>query len=152
MDNYETSCKTRITGSLMQNYIQKSATIVGDVIKVENDGKRATIKTTDDAFIQILMTQPLSSPLNLNCLTEAYGIVLSRNQFQCHDYMQFTPEMTAKFDRNTYNEFITQYIRTCDEHINCMVETNDDNSVIRPIDNFSMTTNYANETINEMNY
>ncbi|CAG2173123.1 unnamed protein product [Oppiella nova] len=148
MDAYSTSAKTRITGALMQNYIQKAATLVGDVTKVEPDGKRATIKTTDDQFVQILFAQPLMTPLTNHCLTEVYGIVLSRNQFQCYDYMQFPQEMSDKFDRKTYNDFIVQYIKTCDEHINCMVESNEDNSLIHPIDNFSMTNNYANDTIN----
>ncbi|CAG2119812.1 unnamed protein product, partial [Medioppia subpectinata] len=140
MDTYSSSAKTRITGALMQNYVQKAATLVGDVIKVENDGKRATIKTTDEQFVQIVFTQPLMTPLTNSCLIEVYGIVLSRTQFQCHDYMQFPQEMSDKFDRQTYNDFIAQYIKTCDEHINCLVESNEDRSLIHPMDNFVITT------------
>ncbi|CAG2110289.1 unnamed protein product, partial [Medioppia subpectinata] len=128
MDSYSSSAKIPITGALMQNYVQKAATLIGDVIKVENDGKRATIKTTDDQFIQIVFTQPLMTPLTNQCLIEVYGIVLSRTQFQCHKYKTFSQEMSDKFDRKTYNESIAQHIKPCDEQIIDMppVLTSDD--------------------------
>jgi hypothetical protein len=35
--------------------------------------------------------------LTPNCLIEAYGLVMSRNQFQCHHFTQFPQEMSEKF-------------------------------------------------------
>ncbi|KAF7495063.1 hypothetical protein SSS_03295 [Sarcoptes scabiei] len=113
-DTNQTQPPVRINGSLMANYLHSKAVIIGFVTRADADGKRATIKTTDDEFIQIVFVQPLNFSLQPNQLIEAYGTVTGSHQFQCLKFSHFQPEVSANFNCKNYNKFIQYYLTHLD--------------------------------------
>ncbi|KAH9397933.1 hypothetical protein TYRP_019305 [Tyrophagus putrescentiae] len=78
----------RIIGNLMGNYINAKAVIRGTITKIEPDGKKGTMKTTDEEFIQLLFEKQGNNAIP-GSLIEAVGQVMSRNQFRVVNLYSF---------------------------------------------------------------
>lgn len=93
-----------INASLMSTYDKKQAAMFGEITTVHPTGRGFTIKTPDDAYIQVVLSQPVA--VEPHQWVEVRGTVEGRQRINALDVIPFPKDYTADMDKESYNELV----------------------------------------------
>jgi hypothetical protein len=96
--------RTRVNGSLLFSYHDKSVCLVGTVIKGDA-GTAFSVRSSDGQTINVRLKEPLTEPVA--GLVEVYGIGQGKNLIRADGFTVFPDMIAQSFDMSAYNDMIT---------------------------------------------
>lgn len=104
MDEKLSVFRTRVNGSLLGQFVGKSVSLIGTVIKTNPGGKSFDVQTGERQVVTVNMERPLDEPVS--GLVEIHGTVQGKGQILCSNYIPFPPEMSENFDTGLENQAV----------------------------------------------
>ncbi|XP_026813279.1 replication protein A 14 kDa subunit-like [Rhopalosiphum maidis] len=105
MESVTIPTRAFVNGSFLQKFANKPVTLIGNVLKVNPDGKSVTMQTTDDQVVTVNFHEPVES--SLDGWVEVHGLVKDKGTVAGESYYNLPSSITDDFEKPQFNETVS---------------------------------------------